>query len=146
MRWLLLDQVKKVKKGEFAKTQSRIPASDEYSPEVLMIEMMAQTGGLLLGAETNYQSDVVFTKVESAEFGGTYDAGDVIDITVTSEALKPEGAWLDGVITRGAEIIAKSRFLLMNVGQLLSGQTGKSITFHDEFMNYFNVKNKLVIE
>lgn len=141
MRWLLLDEVISIKKNVKASTRSRIP-QEQVSPEFLMLEMMAQTGALLLGAENNYSEDLIFAKVESAVYEPPYHPGESIFIHVTSENLRPEGAWLEGQIEIGDRVIARSRFLLMNVGRLIPGQK-KPITFHDNFMNYFNVHAKV---
>ena len=141
MRWLVLDEVVKIQKGKRALTRSRIPAC-EYSSEALMLEMMAQTGGMLLGAEFDYQGDCVFTKVENAEFTGSYQEGDPIEISASSDQLRSEGAWIDASITQGDDTIAKSRFMLVNVGQLIPG-SGQSITFHEQFMTHFQIRDKI---
>lgn len=141
MRWLLLDEIIGIEKGRSAKTRSRVPDL-EASAEVLMIEMMAQTGGLLLGAESDYRDNLIFAKIENAEFSGNYKAGDAIEIRVSSESLKPEGSWIDGLILREAETVASARFLLMNAGEIVPGRT-RSITFHEGFMNHFKVLEKI---
>ncbi len=141
MRWLLLHEVVRIKKGTSAVTRSSVP-NETVSPQLLMVEMMAQTGGLLLGAETNFEQDVVFTKIEEADFDEDLKAGESIEIEATSENLRPEGAWLDGEIRGARGKIAHARFLLMNVGRLVREVT-KSVTFHDEFMNHFRVRDKV---
>lgn len=141
MRWLWLDEVVSVEKGKIARTKSRVPKT-EVTPEFLMIEMMAQTGGLLVGAESDFQNDLIFAKIESAEFSGSYEPGDAIEITATSENLRPEGAWIDGQIAKNRETIASGKLLLMNVGNLQPGQSG-SLTFHSGFMNHFQVREKI---
>jgi len=141
MRWLLLDEVIAIKKGVKALTRSRVPRGP-VTPELLMMEMMAQTGGLLLGAESDYKNDLIFAKIEEATFLKNAPAGEVIHIEAVSENLRPEGAWLDACIRCGEDVLAKGRFLLMNVGRLVSG-VEKAITFHDAFMDYFQVRKKV---
>lgn len=141
MRWLLLDEILTIEKGVAAETRSHVPEC-EFSAEPLLIEMMAQTAGLLLGAESNYEKDVIFAKIESVEFVGLLQAGEPLWIRATSEALKPDGAWIDAVIEKDGEEVAKARILLMAVENLLPGQKN-SITFHEAFMNYFQVLSKV---
>lgn len=141
MRWLLLDEIIGIEKGVKARTRSHIP-SGEFSPETLMIEMMAQTGGLLVGAEHDFQQDLIFAKIEKADFDHTYKAGEAIEIEATSENLRPEGAWVDARILSGERVIARSRLMLMNAGQLVPGKNG-STTFHDAFIQHFNVRQKV---
>jgi len=143
MRWLLLDSVHSVEKGKKAKTISKVPKAP-YSPEVLFIEMMAQTGGLLVGAESDYKNDIVFAKIEHASFRAVPEAGTPLEIEAVAEGMSPEGGWLEGVISSAGGVIAKAKILLMSVEKLVPGQP-KSITFHDAFMNYFKVRDKIVL-
>lgn len=142
MRWLLLDQVISIQPGTRAVASARIPQGNQVTPEVLMIEMMAQTGGILLGAQTDFASDVVFTKIEQAQFQGPFEAGDSVLISASSENIKPEGAWIDAEIKKDQFLIAGARLLLMNVGRLVPGAR-ESITFHREFMNHFKIREKI---
>ncbi len=141
MRWLVLDSIETIEKGKLARSRSKIPFC-EYSSEVLMVEMMAQTGAVLLGAETDYQKDLVFAKIESVEFNPPYGSGESIWIEATAESFRPEGAWLDGVIRGPDREIAKCRFLLMHVDGFDS-QIQKPITFHEAFMQHFDVRDKI---
>ena len=141
MRWLLLDEVTVIEKKVRAKTRSRVPQSD-VSPELLMMEMMAQTGALLLGAENDFQSDLVFAKIQEAVFDGGFRAGEGLEIEATSENLRPEGAWLEGAIRSAGGRQARGSFLLMNVGKLVAERT-QSITFHEAFMNHFQIRDKV---
>ncbi|MCM8775598.1 MAG: hypothetical protein NC930_04510 [Candidatus Omnitrophica bacterium] len=141
MRWLVLDEVKMIQKKKIASTRSRVPAGS-ISPQLLMMEMMAQTGALLLGAEKDFEEDLIFAKIDQADFNDIGLTGEVIEIEATSENLRPEGAWLEGTIRSRERIVAQSRFLLMNVGHFIPGQV-KSFTFHDRFMDYFQVREKI---
>ena len=139
MRWLLLDQVVVIEKKKRACSRSRVPETG-FSPELAMIEMMAQTGALLLGAESDFKEDLVFAKIEKAEFSGGLRAGDSLEIEAASDNLRPEGAWFEGIIRHRGRSAASARFLLMNVGHLAGGGP---VTFHDAFMNYFKIREKI---
>ena len=141
MRWLLLDKILSIQKGKKAVTESRVPKAP-YSSEVLFVEMMAQTGGLLVGAESDYQKDVVFAKIESAVFTQIPNPGTSIKIEATCDGLAAEGGWIEGVITSAEGVIAKAKLLLMSVGRLIP-EKPTPITFHDNFMNHFKVREKV---
>ena len=79
MRWLLLDEVLTIRKGELARSRGRIPGGT-FSPEPLLIEMMAQTGAVLLGAEDDFSKDMVFAKIQEANFSGALAAGQPIRV------------------------------------------------------------------
>ena len=141
MRWLLLDEVVAIEKKAQAKAASHIPADVTLSPQLALIEMMAQTGALLLGAESDFEQDLVFAKIESADFSEGCEPGQPVEIRATSENLRTDGAWLDGSVTCGDRRIASSRFLLMNVGSLRDD--GNPVTFHEAFMRHFKIRDKV---
>ena len=107
-----------------------------------MIEMMAQTGGMLLGAFDDYTTDVIFAKIENAQFSSDWQAGEPIEISATSENLRTEGAWIDGEIKNESGCVAKARLLLMNAGKL-NAAGDSSTTFHPAFMNHFKIREKV---
>ncbi len=141
MRWLLLDEVRVIEKGRVASACGRVPVSP-VNPECLMIEMMAQTGALLLGAESDFKQNIVFAKIQNADFSGDYAPGDPLEIRAVSENLRLEGAWITGVIQSGKKQVAQAELMLASVEALVPGKT-KSITFHDEFMKHFRIREKV---
>ena len=142
MRWRLLDEIISIEKSRKAVTRSHVLAG-EFSPEILLIEMMAQTGALLLGAESNFQKDLIFAKIDTAGFMPPYQAGEPVWIESTSENLRPEGAWLDGVIRNREREIASSRVLLMPMDPLIPGHQ-EPVTFHQNFMEHYCVRDKVL--
>ncbi|MBI3316403.1 MAG: hypothetical protein HYZ85_00160 [Candidatus Omnitrophica bacterium] len=141
MRWLLLDEVVEIIKGKKARARSHL-SNSAFSPEVLMIEMMAQTAGLLFGAESNFREDLIFAKIESMEFKPPFPYGDELSIYAESSEIRPEGGWLNTSIYCQNDCLGQGRILLMNVGRLLSGHP-EPLTFHAGFMDHFKVKEKL---
>ena len=140
MRWLILDEVLSIEKLS-ARSLSHVPEA-VYSPEFLMVEMMAQTGALLLGAESGFLGDVVFAKIEKAEFESGWKPGDRLEIEASCENLRQEGAWIDGFVRGPRGIVGNARFLLMNVGRLVP-ETTTPIAFHDAFMSHFKILEKI---
>ena len=143
MRWLLLEKVHSIHKGKKAVASAKVPQAP-YSSEVLFIEMMAQTGGLLVGAESDYKKDLVFAKIENATISNVPVTGTALQIEAWSESLGAEGGWLEATITCAEGPVAQAKLLLMAVSGLSPEQT-KSITFHDAFMNHFGVREKIHI-
>ncbi len=142
MRWLLLEKVLSIHKGKKAVASSKVPRAP-YSSEVLFIEMMAQTGGLLVGAESDYKKDLIFAKIENATILSVPQPGTPLQIEAWSESLGAEGGWLEATITCAEGSVARAKILLMAVAGLSANQA-KSITFHEDFMNHFNVREKIV--
>lgn len=141
MRWLLLDEVLSIEKNSKACALAHVPIQP-VSAEPLLMEMMAQTGGLLLGAESDFQEDIIFAKIETADFFGLRP-GEALRIEASSGGLRPEGSWIDAVVeTRDGKKAAQSRFLLMGVGRL-DPTLRKPIVFHEAFMNHFRIREKI---
>ena len=97
-------------------------------PAAYLIEMMAQAGAVLLGAESNFEEDIVFTKMQGVEFLNPPEEGKRLDIEVEAEGLRKEGGWFLGRIFQEGVKIAEGRVLLMNVGRLRPDGMGP-ITF-----------------
>ena len=141
MRWLLLDEVVSIEKQRKARTRSRVPQGP-VSAAPLLMEMMAQTGGLLLGAESDFQEDIIFAKIETADFFDPHP-GEDLRIEASSGGLRPEGSWIDAVIeTRDGKKVAQSRFLLVGVGRL-DPAVQRPIVFHEAFMKHFRIREKI---
>lgn len=142
MRWLVLDEVLAVEKGKRSLSRSRVPSAF-CSPEFLMIEMMAQTGALLVGAESDFSRDLVFAKIESVEFSPGFEAGDPIEIESHADQISAEGGWLEARVSGPRGLIAQSKLLLMSVGHLIPGKT-VPVTFHKNFMEHFKIRDKVI--
>lgn len=141
--WRILSAVDAVSSGKYAKTRARNWGSS-YSPEFLMLEMMAQTAGLVVGSVRDFSGNVVFAKVENAEFFESKSGNQKTELLI--EAVAPDGvgeqgSWIDAQVNLGAEKIASAKLFLIDAGDL--NGTGKSLTFHAEFLKYYQVREKM---
>ena len=142
MRWLLLDEVLEIRQGTVARARSHVPPA-AFSHQMLLIEMMAQTAGLLLGAEFDYSRDVVFAKVQKASFSGeALREEETLEITAWCEQLRGDGAWFSAEVSQKDKILGQARLLLMAPGNLLPEVKG-SVTFHETFMKHFQVRSRV---
>lgn len=143
MRWLVLDEVLQIEKGKRAITRSNVP-SQPYSAELLMLEMMAQTGGLLLGAESDFSQDVIFAKIEKAEIAYLPPKGSPLLIECSSDGLRAEGAWMQAEIRHHDQVVSNARFMLVAVDRIIENRS-ESTTFHEVFMKHFDVRKKVTV-
>ena len=80
-------------------------------PASLIIEGLAQTGGILVGEAGGFAEKVVLAKIPRAEFFGVACAGDQLIYEVTLTDLRSEGAvveakaFLEGELLADAEIV-----------------------------------------
>lgn len=144
MRWVLIDEIIEIRKGRRALLRSHIPSSSVF-PGFLVVEMMAQAGALLLGPESAFTENLVFAKIDSIKFGTPLYAGDSLEIEAWSDQLKGEGAWINVRAVKENGMAAEGSLLLMSAGNLLPGRKS-SITFHENFMSHFRVREKVRYE
>jgi len=140
MRWILIEEIVEIRKGRRSLVRSRVPSSDVF-PGFLAVEMMAQTGGLLLGLESDFSQNLVFAKIDSVTFLKALEPGDLVEVEAWSDQLKSEGAWIQARVIKDSETAVEGTILLMNAGPLLPGRG--SITFHRGFMDHYSVRSKI---
>ena len=95
MRWFWLDRFTEFVSGKYACAVKSVSLSeeavDEYAPgrthlpSTLIIEGMAQAGGLLVGQTGDFLERVVLAKVQSAKFHFEANPGDTLNYRVEIE-------------------------------------------------------------
>ena len=141
MRWNLLDEVLEIDRGSKARAAARWPET-ALRPELLFLEMMAQTAGLVLGSLDDFQTDIVFAKVDKAQFYCGVPTASLLVIGASAEEIRPEGGWFQVQISREGRLVAEARLLLANAGHLKPENQG-SVTFHRQFMHHYRVRQKI---
>ena len=102
MRWWWIDKFVEFESGKYAKTVKNISLSEEQvedympaypvMPHSLIIEGLAQTGGLLVGQISDFERSVVLAKVSNAKFYFAPRPGDQLVYTARLENVQPDGA------------------------------------------------------
>lgn len=117
MRWFWIDRFEKFVAGTEATSIKNVTLAEEplddylpgtpHYPASLMIEGMAQTGGLLISQIQDFTQRVVLAKVSKAEFFGVARPGDQLRLTARIRSLQSEGAAVDGTIEVDRQMLAK---------------------------------------
>ena len=117
MRWIHIDDIVELEQGRYARAVRAVPSTADYLedhypgfplvPHSLLIESMAQTGGILVGKSSGYTRDVILAKIERAEFLSLTRPGDRLVIEARMNEEREEGARVDCSITRGGETVAR---------------------------------------
>lgn len=121
MRWIWIDKFLEFQSGKFARAIKNLTLAEEHlhdhfpgypvMPASLIIEGMAQTGGILVGETSGFTEKVVLAKIPRAEFYGVACAGDQLVYEVTLTDLRAEAsaveakAFLEGQLLAEAEIM-----------------------------------------
>lgn len=117
MRWWWIDRFLEFQSGTYAKTVKNISLAeeqvDEYMPgypvmpNSLIIEGLAQTGGLLVGQLSDFKRSVVLAKVSKAKFHFCASPGDQLVYTATLDRIEPEGALVCCTVRCGDQLQAE---------------------------------------
>src|SRR6202162_144767 len=121
MRWIWIDKLLELKSGELPRAVKNLTLAEEHlhdhfpgypvMPASLIIEGLAQTGGVLVGEAGNFAEKVGLGNIPRAEFSGVSCAGDELIYEVTLTDLSTEGAvvagkaFLDGELLADVEIV-----------------------------------------
>lgn len=108
MRWFWIDRFEEFVCGQSARSVKNISLAEEhlddynvtwpYMPPTLMIEGLAQTGGLLLGQMSDFRARVVLAKVGRATFERMARPGDRLTYDIRLLNRQADGAIAEGSI------------------------------------------------
>ncbi len=138
MRWYWIDQFIEFESGRRAKAVKNISLAEDHIhdhfslhpmiPHSLVIEGMAQTGGLLVCEHSGFTKKVVLAKVPRAVFHCEAVPGDTLVYTTVIESLGEEGAKISATSHLGETLQAEAEivFAYLNhpeLGALFSPET-----------------------
>ena len=125
MRWYWVDKFVEFNSGKSAKAVKNVSLAEEHlhdhfpgfpvMPASLMIEGMAQTGGILLGEKNNFQYNVILAKVPKVEFHSWACPGDQLIYTATLEDARDEGGSVKVTATVGERLVAEAEIVFVHL-------------------------------
>ena len=117
MRWFWIDRFVEFVRDTKARTIKNITFGEEpidnylpscpHYPHSLMIEGMAQTGGLLVSQAEGFTRKTVLAKVSKATFHRVVVPGDCIELEALVQAKHASGAVIQGKITCEGQSVAE---------------------------------------
>lgn len=147
MRWMWVDRFTEFESKKSAKSVKNLSlAEDHYAqhfpgypvmPVSLMLEGLAQTGGILVGEANNFQEKVVLAKIAKAQFHREALAGETLIYSTSIIDLRPEGATIQGEVHIGSESIGTAEIMFMHLDKARSGAIfgDKNFVFAGELGN-----------
>src|SRR5437016_8407839 len=118
MRWIWIDRFLEFKKGKFARALKNLSVAEDFfadhfpgypvMPGSLILEGLAQTGGILVGDANDFREKVVLAKLPSARFYRDALAGEQLVYEVELVHLRPEGASVKGRASANGELVAEA--------------------------------------
>ena len=131
MRWFWIDRFIEFESGHRAVAIKNISLNDEQilgyvpgfpaMPSSLIIEGLAQTGGLLVCEHSQFQERVVLAKVTKAEFPQPALAGDTLKYTVLIQDIREGGAICQGTCHVEDQLVAKVELVFAHLDDRFQG-------------------------
>ena len=132
MRWIWIDKFLEFRSGQFARAIKNLTLAEEHlhdhfpgypvMPASLIIEGLAQTGGILVGEAGGFAEKVVLAKIPRAEFFGVACAGDQLIYEVTLTDLRSEGAVVDAKAFLNGELLADAEIVFAHLDNSRANQ------------------------
>ncbi len=139
MRWYWIDRFIEFESGRQAKAVKNVSLAEEHvhdhspcypmHPNSLVLEGLAQTGGLLVCEQTGFREKVILAKVPKARFHSQAVPGDRLLYSTTIEYVRPEGAMITGTSHRGDELHAEVEIVFAHLNDPNLGALFDPATF-----------------
>ncbi|HVS72374.1 MAG TPA: beta-hydroxyacyl-ACP dehydratase [Phycisphaerae bacterium] len=157
MRWIWIDKFEHFEVNVAARAIKNVSLAEEHlhdhipgfpvMPASLMIEGMAQTAGILVGAARNFQEKVILAKIGRASFARLVRPGDQIVYAARIVNVSEQGAAIEGAITvRSSTAGAREELPVGSIDMMFSHIDNNlagakfpefNFVFNSEFMNLF---------
>ncbi len=132
MRWIWIVRFLEFQKGKSAKALKNLSLAEDYfadhfpgypvMPGTLILEGLAQTGGILVGDVNDFREKVVLAKVPYARYHREVLAGSQLIYEVDLLHLRPEGAAVGGRALVGDTLVMEAEIFFAHLDQSRSQQ------------------------
>ncbi len=132
MRWIWIDRFLEFEKGKSARAVKYLTLAEDIFaqhfpgypvfPAPLMLEGMAQTGGILVGDANDFREKVVLAKINRAVFHTEALAGQELIYDVTLVSLRSEGAVVQASATVDGQPLADAEIQFAHLDSARAGQ------------------------
>ncbi|HRZ86823.1 MAG TPA: 3-hydroxyacyl-ACP dehydratase FabZ family protein [bacterium] len=125
MRWIHIDKIVAMEKGKSARAVKNVSIGEDYltdhfptypiMPHSLLIEALAQTGGILVGYTLDFKEKIILAKIESAVFSDVIRAGDQVTLDAQIVELRDEGSRIAGTAAVNGREVAQVSIMYVNL-------------------------------
>lgn len=155
MRWIWIDRFLEFHSGRSARALKNLSGAEDYfadhfpgypvMPGALILEGLAQTGGILVGEVNDFREKVVLAKIPWARFQRDALAGEQLIYDVEILQLRPEGAAVHGRVFSADDPIAEAEIFFAHLDQSRSQQIfgDKNFVFSGELKHLLGLAKVL---
>src|SRR5215813_13267053 len=132
MRWIWIDRFLDFQSGKSARAMKNLSLAEDHfadhfpgypvMPASLMLEGLAQTGGILVGEPNDFQEKVILAKIPRAVFHREVLSGETLTYATEIQQLRQEGASVLGRVFSGEELIGEAEIFFAHLDQARSQQ------------------------
>ena len=126
MRWFWIDRYTEFVSGQQATAVKNVSLAEDHlhdhfpgspiMPASLIVEGIAQAGGIMLGQATGFERQVVLAKVAKARFYFEARAGDTLVYHVEAQDIRDDGAIISGTSRVGERLQAEVELVFAQLG------------------------------
>ena len=149
MRWIWIDRFLEFNSGKSARAVKNLSLAEDHfadhmpgypvMPAPLILEGLAQTGGILVGDANNFTKNVVLAKIPKAHFKRDALAGETLTYSTTLTQISDVGGMVNGAVHVGDELIGEAEIFFAHVGP----EQLKALTGADNFVFTGNLQKML---
>ena len=132
MRWVWIDRFTEFESGKAATAVKNLSMAEDIfgehfpgypvMPAPLILEGLAQTGGILVGEAREFREKVVLAKIPHAKFHREVFAGQQLRYRAEITLLRDEGATIVGKAFVGTELVAEAEIFFAHLDQNMSNK------------------------
>ncbi|REJ88523.1 MAG: beta-hydroxyacyl-ACP dehydratase [Planctomycetota bacterium] len=127
MRWFWIDRFVEFESGKRARAIKNVSLAEEHlhdhypgfpvMPGSLMLEGMAQTGGILLGETHNFEHIVILAKVPKVTYHSWACPGDTLTYSAELLEVRKEGGITKVTATCGERLVAEAEIVFVHLDE-----------------------------
>ena len=132
MRWIWIDRFVEFESGKRARAVKNLSLAEDFfaehfpgypvMPAALILEGLAQTGGILVGEANQFREKVVLAKIPRATFHREALAGETLVYEAEILVLREEGASIAGKVLVENQLIAEAEIFFAHLDRSRSQQ------------------------
>ncbi|HMO85337.1 MAG TPA: 3-hydroxyacyl-ACP dehydratase FabZ family protein [Lacipirellulaceae bacterium] len=137
MRWFWIDRFTEFVSGSHAVAVKGLSLAEDYlhehfagypvMPNSLVIEGVAQAGGLLVSEHYGFSELVVLAKVSKARFTGRLRPGRLLEYRVKADWIRTDSAQVSGTVYDGERVQGEVQLMYARMGEDMAQKLGKRL-------------------